>query len=267
MRGGRGGGGGGGFRDDGGGGGGGRSKGAILKYDEEKGFGFIKPDRGNEDIFVHFSSLPREYQRGGGSVLQPGDRVIFDNEMDPKKGKPCAKNVQIEGGGGGGYGAPRGGGGGGGGRAQGSVSNWDGEKGFGFIAPDGGDKDLFVHFSSLPRSYQRGGEFTLAAGDRVSFDIEFDERKGRGGKGWAGTVTAGARQGRPSGRETLGEPSNAPGSVGGTTMGYGPKFPGLSGITTKPVMESVWCLGMGLPVPAAFANSNQQLRAAKVREK
>ncbi|CAK9042216.1 Cold shock-like protein CspE (CSP-E) [Durusdinium trenchii] len=173
------GGGGSGYRDEGG-----RLKGAVLKFDEEKGFGFIKPERGNEDIFVHFTSLPRECQRGGSSVLRQGDRVSFDLEIDPKKGKPCAKNVQLEGGagggaaGGGGY-VQRGAWGGGAGPRSGSVSNWDSEKGFGFITPDGGDKDLFMHFSSLPRSYQRGGEFTLQVGDRVSFDIEFDDRKGK----------------------------------------------------------------------------------------
>lgn len=180
--GGRGGGGGGcgGGRDDG------RARGSVLRYDEEKGFGFIKPDRGSEDVFVHFSNLPREYQRNGTQVLQTGDRVIFDQEIDQKKGKPCAKNVQIEGGGGGGGGPGRGGGGYGGGgggpgpgRSQGTVSNWDGEKGFGFIKPDSGDKDLFVHFSSLPRNYQRGGDSTLRQGDRVTFVEAFDDAKGK----------------------------------------------------------------------------------------
>ncbi|CAE7176685.1 unnamed protein product, partial [Symbiodinium microadriaticum] len=160
--------------------------GSVLRYDEEKGFGFIKPDRGSEDVFVHFSNLPREYQRNGTQVLQTGDRVIFDQEIDQKKGKPCAKNVQIEGSGGGGGGPGRGGGGYGGGgggpgpgRSQGTVSNWDGEKGFGFIKPDSGDKDLFVHFSSLPRNYQRGGDSTLRQGDRVTFVEAFDDAKGK----------------------------------------------------------------------------------------
>ena len=51
--------------------------------------------------------------------------------------------------------------------AIGTVKWFNEAKGFGFITPEGGDKDVFVHFSSI----QAGGFKTLAEGQRVSFDI------------------------------------------------------------------------------------------------
>ena len=56
---------------------------------------------------------------------------------------------------------------------QGTVKWFNEDKGFGFIAPDEGSKDVFVHFSEI-----RGSGFrTLAENQRVQFDIE------QGGKG------------------------------------------------------------------------------------
>ena len=52
--------------------------------------------------------------------------------------------------------------------AQGTVKWFNGEKGFGFIAPDGGADDVFVHYSGI-----RGSGFrTLQENQRVQFDIE-----------------------------------------------------------------------------------------------
>ena len=52
--------------------------------------------------------------------------------------------------------------------ATGSVKWFNATKGFGFIAPDGGKKDVFVHISAV----ERAGLSTLADGQKVSFDIE-----------------------------------------------------------------------------------------------
>jgi CspA family cold shock protein len=60
-------------------------------------------------------------------------------------------------------------------RISGTVKLFNGAKGFGFIAPDDGSKDLFVHASAL----QMAGIRSLNEGDKVTFELE-DDRKGRG---------------------------------------------------------------------------------------
>jgi CspA family cold shock protein len=60
-------------------------------------------------------------------------------------------------------------------RVTGTVKFFNGAKGFGFIAPEDGGKDVFVHASAL----ETAGIRTLNEGDNVSFVLE-DDRKGRG---------------------------------------------------------------------------------------
>ena len=60
-------------------------------------------------------------------------------------------------------------------RISGTLKFYNASKGFGFIAPDDGSKDVFVHASALERS----GIDSLDEGDKVTFVLE-DDRKGRG---------------------------------------------------------------------------------------
>ncbi len=58
---------------------------------------------------------------------------------------------------------------------SGTVKFFNAARGFGFIAPDDGGKDIFVHVSAIERSGLRA----LNEGDKVSFEVE-DDRRGRG---------------------------------------------------------------------------------------
>lgn len=60
-------------------------------------------------------------------------------------------------------------------RISGTVKFFNGAKGFGFITPEDGSKDVFVHATAL----ESAGLRTLNEGDKVSFVLE-DDRKGRG---------------------------------------------------------------------------------------
>jgi CspA family cold shock protein len=57
----------------------------------------------------------------------------------------------------------------------GTVKFYNGQKGFGFIAPDNGGSDVFVHATAL----ERAGILGLAEGQKVSFDTAKDSRTGK----------------------------------------------------------------------------------------
>ena len=57
----------------------------------------------------------------------------------------------------------------------GTVKFYNGQKGYGFIQPDGGGKDVFVHASALERAGMHG----LVEGQKVSFDTSEDRRTGK----------------------------------------------------------------------------------------
>ncbi|MBY3348898.1 cold-shock protein [Rhizobium laguerreae] len=63
--------------------------GTIKFFNDDKGFGFITPENGGADAFVHVSAL----QRGGS--LREGDKVGFEVGQDRKTGKSKAENVSV----------------------------------------------------------------------------------------------------------------------------------------------------------------------------
>jgi CspA family cold shock protein len=64
--------------------------GVVKWFNAAKGFGFIAPDGGGPDVFVHASAL----QRSGLDNLRDGQAVSFDVENDPRKNKPSAVNIK-----------------------------------------------------------------------------------------------------------------------------------------------------------------------------
>jgi len=65
--------------------------GTVKWFNPTKGFGFIQPDSGGADIFVHISAV----ERAGLSSLNEGQKVSFDEERDPRKGKTSAVNIKA----------------------------------------------------------------------------------------------------------------------------------------------------------------------------
>ncbi len=190
------------------------ASGTVKWFNTAKGFGFIQPDDGGSDVFVHISAVEQAGLRG----LNEGGLVNFELEQDRRSGKLSAGQLVVTGqgaapprsggggggggfdrprgggfgggGGGGGFDRPRGGGGGGGfgggggggrpsgdpaGAGAGTVKWFNPTKGFGFIQPDDGGQDVFVHISAVEQAGLRG----LNEGQQVAYDLEADRRSGK----------------------------------------------------------------------------------------
>ena len=64
--------------------------GTVKFYNDQKGYGFIAPDNGEKDVFVHATAL----ERAGMSGLNEGDKVSFDTEIDSRSGKTAVANIK-----------------------------------------------------------------------------------------------------------------------------------------------------------------------------
>lgn len=63
--------------------------GTVKWFNEQKGFGFIQPEAGGSDVFVHISAV----QRAGLNGLNEGQRVSYELEKDKRSGKMAATQL------------------------------------------------------------------------------------------------------------------------------------------------------------------------------
>jgi CspA family cold shock protein len=151
--------------------------GTVSWYDEDKGFGFIKPDSGAGDVFVHARALAE-----GLTWLAEGDRVAYQEvrgdkgpqardvhlvreaaaQAPPRRPAPAAPAPSARKGPASRDVPGRGG--------EGVVARYDADRGFGFITPDAGGDDLFVHVSVV------AGQAPLQQGDRVRYKVRQSDR-------------------------------------------------------------------------------------------
>jgi CspA family cold shock protein len=65
--------------------------GTVKWFNPDKGFGFIQPDDGGKDVFVHISAV----EAAGMRSLAEGQKVTFDEKPDRRSGKVAAENLRA----------------------------------------------------------------------------------------------------------------------------------------------------------------------------
>ncbi|MCU4178100.1 cold-shock protein [Bosea sp. BH3] len=68
------------------------ASGTVKWFNPEKGFGFIQPDDGGQDAFVHISAV----ERAGMRTLTEGQKLSYELVQDKRSGKTSADNLQAE---------------------------------------------------------------------------------------------------------------------------------------------------------------------------
>lgn len=117
---------------------------AVVKwFNPTKGFGFVQPTDGSPDAFLHVSVV----ERSGHNTLPQGATIICDlcaGQKGPQVAAVHRVESMPE--------APPLDQGGAASEVEGTVKFYNGEKGFGFVVPDGGGKDVFVSARALERA-------------------------------------------------------------------------------------------------------------------
>jgi CspA family cold shock protein len=67
------------------------STGTVKWFNPQKGFGFIQPDDGSKDVFVHISAV----ERAGISDLREGQKIKFELTADRRSGKMSAERLEL----------------------------------------------------------------------------------------------------------------------------------------------------------------------------
>lgn len=67
------------------------NKGTVKWYNSQKGYGFIQPEDGSKDVFVHVSAV----ERAGLYDLKEGQKVTFEVVANQKTGKSAAENLKT----------------------------------------------------------------------------------------------------------------------------------------------------------------------------
>ena len=67
------------------------STGTVKWFNNQKGYGFIQPEGGGKDVFVHISAV----ERAGMSTLNEGQKVTFEVVADRRTGKQAAENLRA----------------------------------------------------------------------------------------------------------------------------------------------------------------------------
>ena len=121
--------------------------GTVLWFNAAKGYGFIRSDSKGEDALVHI----RDVERAGLRDLKQGQRLAYDILVDKDVGRTTAFNLKAT--------------------RSGAVKWFIAEEGVGFIRPDDGGKDVFVHISAV----ESAGMRSLSAGQRLAYDVVVTE--------------------------------------------------------------------------------------------
>ena len=142
-----------------------RQTGILKDWNDEKGFGFLRPEAGGPNIFIHIKDIRNSSGKPSigdkfSFVITPGrnnrikatDAIVITRQ-DANPERPIGHPI----------------------RSIGILKSWDGKKGFGFIRPKDNGRDVFIHISDF-----KNNDYLPTLGDTLDFRVlSTDDGKGR----------------------------------------------------------------------------------------